>query len=439
MPGRQFEVKPLITDLGLQAAVELALKNHVMTQTARAHVQEMRGRKWQAASALLPHVSASISQTRTGRTNLEALGFKGGGLIGPYNTFDMRFRLTQSVLDVSAFARYLASRKDLRAAEYSENLDTQKVTVLTTLAYLEALRAYGEYKASLADRELALRLLTQARNQQKAGIATGVDVARADTRVAEENFRMAQAETSLHDAFLSVQRLTGLPYTSNIRLVDSLRFFDEPAYTIEEAVDEARVQRLELKIADESVSASRRELIAAKSEMLPKVGFTGDLGMSGITPHNDDRFTGGGTFEAHMPVLTGGEIAGRIKTAKSRWQQQEILRDDLMRQVEEDVHMSLWTMETSLEQVKAAGKTVLLARRELEMAEHQFTEGVGDNVEVVSAQAKVAEAKKNYLAALTQYHTARINFYYSMGRTGFFSLSPAANPETQGEQEGPTT
>ncbi|MDA9101263.1 TolC family protein [Omnitrophica bacterium] len=434
-PGKTSVAEELITNLSLHDAVSLAIKNHLQTRTARARVEEARGLKWQSASPLLPHVDAGISQKRTGRENLEALGFKGGGLIGPFNTFDARFQLTQSVLDLSAFARYLAGRNDYRIAEYREVLTEQKVTVMTTLAYLEALRAFGEYKAAQADYALAVRLFSQAENQQKAGISTGVDVARADTRVAEENFRVAQAVAVLHDAFLTMQRLTGLLYTSQIRLVNTLRFFEEPVFSMDEAIGIAREERLELKIARESVRASKHELSAARAEVLPKVAFSGNAGLSGITPDDHDRFVGEGMLVARMPIFQGGEIAGQIKSASSRRTQEEIMRDDLVRQVEEDVHMSLWAVETSFEQVKAAGKTVLLARRELEMARHRFTEGVGDNVEVVSAQTKVAQAKEVYLSALTQYHTSRINFYFAMGKTEAFSLSPALNAGTKGGQK----
>ena len=115
-------------------------------------------------------------------------------------------------------------------------------------------------------------------------------------------------------------------------------------------------------------------------------------------------------------------IHGETKEASSQKRQEEIYFDDLKRQVEEDVYMALWTIETSMEQVNAAGQVVELSVRELELASHRFAEGVGDNVEVVNAQTVLEQSRDEYIAALTQYHAARINWYFALGKADSFYL-----------------
>ena len=84
--------------------------------------------------------------------------------------------------------------------------------------------------------------------------------------------------------------------------------------------------------------------------------------------------------------------------------------------------MALWTIETSVEQVNAAGQLVELSQRELELASHRFSEGVGDNVEVVNAQTALEQARNEYIVALTQYHAARVNWYFALGKADSFYL-----------------
>ena len=56
------------------------------------------------------------------------------------------------------------------------------------------------------------------------------------------------------------------------------------------------------------------------------------------------------------------------------------------------------------------------------MAQDRFGAGLGDNVEVVTAQATLARARDTYVLALTQYHVARLNYFFALGQTGSFNL-----------------
>lgn len=413
-------------DLGLEDAIRLALKNHLMMKLAREKIGENQGLTWQAFSALLPHVYASLSQQRTWKMNLVAMGFKQGGLVGPFNTFDARFSLVQKLLDLSALARFQAGRTGVQIARYQENLADQKVTLIASTTYLEALRSYSEFKTSQADLELAKRLLEQARRQHKVGIATGVDVARAETQVAEKILRLEKSRADVHDAYIQLQRVTGASFLSPVRLLNSLCFVHEPLLAAEEAVATASRDRIEMQIARDQIRASRFRLYEAKAELLPKIEFTGDYGLSGTTPNDHDRNVGDILFRVSMPVFEGGQIYGQIKEADSKKRQEEVSYSDLRRQVEEDVRLALWTLETGVEQVRAASKVVALAQREFELANHRFAQGLGDNVEVVGAQTTLAKARDTYILALTQYHAARINMSFALGKTESFYLQNAA-------------
>jgi len=416
-------------DLSLNDAIDLALKNHLMVRLARAKIGENQGLTWQAFSALLPHVFASLSQQRTWKMNLVAMGFKQGGLVGPFNTFDARFSLVQKLLDLAALARFQASRIGVEIARYQENLANQKVTLIASMTYLEALRSYSEFKTSRADLELSERLLEQARRQHKVGIANSVDVARAETQVAEKILRLEKSRADAHDTYIQLQRVTGVSFLSPIRLLNSLCFVDEPPPAAEEAVASAAEDRIEMQIARDQIRASKFRLYEARAELFPKIEFTGDYGLSGTTPNDHDRNVGDILFRVSMPVFEGGAIYGQIKEADSKKRQEEITYGDLRRQVEEDVRLALWTLETGIEQVRAAGKVVALAQREFELANHRFAQGLGDNVEVVSAQTTLTKARDTYISALTQYHTARINLAFALGKAESFRLQNVPSNE----------
>lgn len=411
--------------MSFENAVERALQNQRVMRLAHEKVREARGREWQMASELLPHLTASAFQERTGRENLAALGFQGEGfpqLIGPFNTFDARFELTQSLLNLSAFARFQAGKSEVRAAGYQEELAHQQVVLITAAAYLEALRSYSALKAAHADLDLARRLLRQAEHQAEAGVANGVDVARADTRAAQEELRYENIRRSVQDAYLDFQRVTGLSYSSLVEFQDSLAFVEDPPPPAGEAVASALENRMEIGAAREILHADHELEWAARGERFPRVDFSGNYGLSGTGPDKSARQTGAGLLRVSVPIFEGGKIHGDAEEASSRKKQQEIDLEDLKRQIEEDVYKALWTLQTQTDQVRAAGKVVLLAKRELRLAGDRFTQGVGDNIEVLNAQTALAQAREGYITALAQYHLARINFYFALGRSGSFYL-----------------
>ncbi len=429
--GKKIKTEDVRSEtLSLQDVIEFALKNHLLTKLALEQIRESKAERLQAGSVLLPHVEGSLSENRVGRMNLAAMGFKELPLIGPFDTFDARFRLTQTVFDVSALARFQAASTGVKVKQYEEEFARQKVTLEASLAYLAALQSEGRFKAAEANVQLADRLLQQANHQHEAQIATGVDVARATTRTAEETFQLEHAGMGLTESYLQVQRVAGLPYEDRLGLSDSLSYFEEPEMPAEDAIQLAVSQRLETRVLKDGIKAEQYLINAAKAEMLPKIGLNGDIGLSGNGPKRNDRMTGGIMIGGTMPIFEGGKIWGEIKEASSRKRQLEQRLADLQRQIEEDIHLALLKIKTEKKQVKTAQSILGLASTELKMAQDRFGAGLGDNVEVVTAQATLARARDTYVLALTQYHVARLNYFFALGQTGSFNLQKTS-PEKE--------
>ena len=101
--------------LSVLDVIKRALDHNLGVLLAEEDANDATGNRAVALSDLLPHVSGRVSQERR-KTNLEAFGFplreEFPRIVGPFNVFDARVFLTQSVLDLSAV-------NDLRAAEHS--------------------------------------------------------------------------------------------------------------------------------------------------------------------------------------------------------------------------------------------------------------------------------------------------------------------------------
>jgi outer membrane protein len=412
--------------LSLEQAIQLAIQNNLATLLARERRREAEGFKQESLSGLLPNIYGTAYQASVTQ-NLAALGFQPGTFpgitntfIGPFNNFDARARLVQTIFDLSAIRNYQVGRAGVRVAELQEELAREQVASFTALAYLEALRAARAVTAAQANVELAQTLLKLAVDQRNAGVATGVDVTRAQTRLAEEEVRLAQAQTASERGRLNLQRVVGLPLESPLTLSDQLRFTDEPLPTAEAAVALGQQSRREVRIAEEQVRTSDLERRAVRAEYLPSLEFVGDYGVSGITPTNTALPTRRAAIQLNVPIFNGGLTRGRLTVATSRQRQAELELGNVRGQVEEDVRLALVTLRTAVAEVRAADESVQLAQRELEMSRDRFRAGVADNLEVVSAQTSLANARDAQVAALAEYNAARVNLAAALGRAETF-------------------
>lgn len=412
--------------ISFEQAVQLALENNLETLLARERRNEARGEKQQSLSALLPQITGAAYQANL-TENLVALGFQPGTipglnttLIGPFRNFDARVRLSQTVFDLSAIQNYRAGRAGVRIAELREALAREQVVSATGLIYIEALRADRSVATAQANVELAQALLKLAQDQRNAGIATGVDVTRAQTRLAEQQVSLARAQTDSEQARLNLQRVIGLPLGSSLSLTDQLRFEERPVPAVETAVAQALQDRREIQVVREQTKVSDLELKAARAEYLPSLEFAADYGSSGITPALVDLPTRSVALQLNVPIFNGGLTRGRVTSATSRLRQSELELSHIRNQVEEDVRVAMTTLSTAAAQVRAANDSVRLAQRELEMARDRFRAGVGDNLEVVSAQTSLAQATQEQVFALAQHNAARLNLATAVGRAEAF-------------------
>jgi outer membrane protein TolC len=414
------------TALSLDEAIQLAIQNNLATLLARERRREAEGFKQESMAGLLPNINGTAYQASVTQ-NLAALGFQPGTFpgitntfIGPFNNFDARARLVQTIFSLSAIRNYQAGQSLVRVAELQEELAREQVASGTALNYLEALRAERAVAAAQANVELAQTLRQLAIDQRNAGVATGVDVTRAEVRLAQEEVRLAQAQTSSEQARLNLQRVVGLPLESPMTLTDQLRFTDEPPPAVETAVGQAAQTRREVRIAEEQIRASELERKAVRAEYLPSVEFVGDYGVSGITPTNTDLPTRRAAIQLNVPIFNGGLTRGRLTVATSRERQAELELGNVRGQVEEDVRLALSSLRTATAQVRAADESVVLAQRELEMSRDRFRAGVADNLEVVNAQTSLANARDAQITALALYNAARLNLAAALGRAESF-------------------
>jgi outer membrane protein TolC len=201
-----------------------------------------------------------------------------------------------------------------------------------------------------------------------------------------------------------------------------MQFVPEAIPDREDAIQKAITDRVEIQIAEGQFRIAKAQKSAAASEWVPSVSFIADYGSSGVTPAETNLPTRSYGIYLDIPIFDGGRIHSENKIAASRLRQAELRLRDLKEVVEKEVRQAIDNLSTRREQVEAAQKTLALAERELELTRDLFRSGIGDNIQVVSAQTAVENARREVVASLTLFNVARLNLVAALGHVEDFRL-----------------
>jgi outer membrane protein TolC len=410
----------------MEQAITKTIETNLAARLARAGGDEARGKVIQAVSSLLPQLLGTVSQDRVFKTNLSVAGFTSNPLIpdpviGPFNVFDARVRLAQKLLDANAVWLAKEASANARAARLGEDLAAEQVASAAALAYIEDMRALRQVQDAQTNLELARKLSEQAHHRRDAGLATAVDLARADTRVAADHQTLIQAQLSAYLSDIRLKRVVGLPLQGEIALTGSLDAPPGEAPDEGPALAAAGADRLELRVTRERLNAETYGLASVKAGFLPTITARGDYGFSGNTPDSTAR-TGSVGASLELPIFSGGQTRGQMKERTGRRSAAQSQDDDARIQVEEDVRAALRAFSAEKDDVDAADTRKQLAERELDLAQNRYGAGAGDNIQVVTAQTSLADALKARSDARARFAAARVNLAAALGRARTFHL-----------------
>ena len=345
---------------------------------------------------------------------------------GAFNRFDARFQMVQSVFNLGSIRRYQAGSYGVVLAREQQRLAVQQVTTATAISYLAVLEAEQAVSAAQSNVQLAETLLALANSQKQAGVAAGIDVARAETRLANQRVQLAQAQTTLDSVRLDLLRIVGgvngQPFASRVTLRDRMRLTVEPSLDAGEAVKQALTDRAEVSVAEQELKIAETQRKAAGAELLPSVGVFGDYGSSGLKPNDINYPTRSIGVRIDVPIFNGGRTRSEMQIASSRQRESDARLRDVRAAVEKDVRQALLNLKTREEQVRSAELAASLASRELALAQDRFKNGVADNIEVVNAQTALENARLILVSSLAQFNIARLNLASALGHVEDFRL-----------------
>ncbi|CAN5644625.1 TolC family protein [soil metagenome] len=351
--------------------------------------------------------------------------------LNPAYTSDALVTLTQPLL--RGFGTD-ANAAGIRVAfyRYQESAARTKLEVIRVLAAAD--RAYWRLYASrqvLAVRkqeyDLATAQLNRARRQAEIGIVAEVDVVRAESGVADKLEAIIIAENEVRNRERELKRLLNEPDLS----LDSLTILvpaTEPravAYQLNAGhlVQQAMAGRMELLEQELRIAEETANVAFARNDLLPLVTLQYTYGINGLGASFDDSLTmvRDANFQDHRVGLTvevpiGNESARRrVRAALASRMQQLATKEQRGLAIKQEVYNAVDQLEANWQRYLAARKRVVLAARVVEVEQRQFDQGLRTSTDVLDAQTRLANARSDEIAALTEHQIAQIDIAFATG------------------------
>ena len=397
--------------LGLAQLTWLALRNNPRTREAWEAARSAAADLTTARSDYWPDLDAQFGLSRS--QSLSSGGQVGNVLerYGPSAT------LSYVLFDSGARAgRTAAVAYRLLAANLNHQAVLRDVVSEVEQAYFTLAAARAAVDANRSDVEATAETLSAADERLRAGLATVGDVAQAKTAAAQSRLRLRQAQREAEKFSGALATAAGLPVQTALEL-EPLPEAPPVAlpYTAEELLKAMREHRPDLIAAQAQVEAARGDVRAARALGRPTLELAATTSRAYFLsdrPTSDSYNVG---LNLRIPLFHGfAERAARAQ-AQAELGRAEAVRDGLV----QDASLALWQARADY---NAAGETSASAQtaaesatQALEIARARYEAGVGNILEVLTAQAAAAQARLQGVQARLDWHAATARLYYAVG------------------------
>ncbi len=369
----------------------------------------------QARAGLLPSVGLTAFQRRS--RNLNILSSTGAlSETRPSNRYDARLNGTYALLNPQLLSAGQALRVGAEASQVDVRVVLQTALASVAQAYFGHLRNLRRLDVLDANITRARSLFDLAKNQLVAGLATQIDVTRAEAQLAQAEQARLQQVTSVVQSELVFKRLLNLDPATPLQLADfplarvdsGLASLTDARTTFEQRADWLRSQK--------GLEQSRLDVRTAKFERLPSLALSGDFGQ-GAANFDDDGKRKVWNFGATLtvPIFDGLRAGADHRAALSRQRVQQARLNSLELQISSELRLARQDASSRYAQIAVAEKNSRLAEEQLRLARARYNEGVADNREVIEAQTQLAVAADNLVDAIYQYNLSRVELARARG------------------------
>ncbi len=409
----------LFNDPVLSSLVERAIEANLDLKQAVARLRESRAQMSVTFGALLPEVDFSASHTRS-RLSPNGQPFP---LSDPYQS---RYKVSFDAsweLDLYGGARRAYEGAQADHESWIENRRAVLVTLLGDVA--------RNYVAVRGNQLLLTRLLQNAgtakatvdltKARLAAGVATDLDVARAEALLASGRAQIPPVQAALKQAVHRLGLLVGRdPQALTTELAGEAPIPAAPDRVVVGLPSELLLRRPDVRMAERRLASATAEVGVATANLYPHVSLTGafgldSLGSADFISWQSRTWSLGPTVRWPVFQFLTGRLQAQVDVQDARREQALIAYQKAVLVALEDVENGLVGYLRELERRRSLEDAVAADLRAVELADDLYRKGLTSFIDVLDAQRALYAAQTELARSQAEVTQDLVALYKALG------------------------
>lgn len=406
----------------LAELVNIAEQNNPETRVAWENAKSKAADMGIAKSALYPTLAATVTAS-----SIQADLFFGTSFQQQtFETISPGFTVDYTIFDFGERSeRISASKSKLLAANFQFNDSHRKIIFQVMQAYYKFLDTKGKEDAARANLKDAQTVQQAAEARLQSGLITLPDVLETRSTAARADYDLQAAigatEVALSDLAVSL----GIDPTTQFQVesLQDLKLPDNIADTIETSMDKALSHRPDLMQRLADLRAAGADVNVARKAYYPTIQLKANVGISrsygvqiNLPPvYSPTEASWYAALKLNWTLFDGLARENRLAKGHADQKQAAAALESTRNQIENQVWSSYSTARTALRQQKAAAALLRAATESYNATVEAYHQGLRNQINVVTAQKTLADARAADVDARTQLLTGLASLAYQTG------------------------
>lgn len=297
---------------------------------------------------------------------------------------------------------------------------TIEITILQMFTvYYEVARLTENTKNLERALEISKARLKRAKYQFEYGQNTGLDVLNAEVDINTDSINLLNSRQQLRNGMRDLNLIMNKNLSTQF-VADTLVDF-VPGLQMENMYNEAKLNNVQLQIAEKRMNINKYNIKIAQSAFLPTIGLTGTYGWNESSNNSPLAFTVQntstgitGAVNLTWNLFDGGGAITALKNAKMGHENQKLLKRQVELEVERDIRNAWDGYTNALYVLKVQEKNLHTNQDNFNRTNERYKQGQVTSIEFRQAQlnllnAALAQNQAKYGAKLAELQMLQVS------------------------------
>lgn len=409
----------LLTEVTLQKAIEYAIEKQPLIQQSLVDEQILESTIRSRLADWYPQLGFNYNLQHSFIVQTAVIGGNNVQL-GASNTSSGQFTFSQAIFNRDVF---LASRTRTDARLQARQLtSSDKIYLASNVskAFYDILATTQQIRVAETNILRIERSLKDAENQYKAGVTDKIDYKRATITLNNSRASRNSNQELLKAKVEYLKSLMGYPVSGDLNIVyDSLQMEKEMA--LDTLQQPQYSSRIEYQLLETRKRLLQYNLRYTKWSYLPVVAVNGAYNLNFQNNnfskiYNNNFPNSFAALSLGVPIFQGGKRKANIRIAELELARNELDILSLKNNINSGYAQAIASYKSNLQNYLALKENVALAREVYDVIQLQYRAGIKTYLEVITSETDLRTSEINYIAALYQVLTSKIDVQRELGQ-----------------------